>query len=686
VADSAQTLEQAVDEHNLGHLLTPTPLEREQQIEQLRRRAVSGPFFHPASLAACLVLLLPGLIGAVVACVRNRAPRWLVVLTVLLALLGAAVLAMTRDAVALAVLALVGLTWAGLYLPPRLGGARVGAAGGLVLGGVVVWGLYAAEQLPADLARWSEVWPGTRRLVESHFWTGVGPAQFSFYYPRYMLATAGYRVADPSGSFLEVLAEVGVAGLVLLLLVVAVFFLAVVRWWRAEAQASSAPQPTEPAARSPQPAAPAPGVSPPQPATPGDEPPVRWEYYLGGMLAALLSFLLRSKGLLGEDILPEAISAGLRAVAWFIAFGVFERVAWSRGEYVSALAVGIAAMLLLLVVAPGLAYPSVAGLLWLAVALVLALVSPPVPGWLGRQGWITPVALPLFLGGGFSYLALVFSPAAIAASNTQKARLAGALFLVDQARKPDEQMATVHSATWAWASPRLTPADCSLALWVARSPISNDRRTIRNPIRYINEQIIQPLKQTDKEEKSDNDHRGNVRTRVLLASWWIQQWALDPLDQRNSGGERTAVAWAVLARTANPEGREGYRAEYEARVRNASVLRLWSERLERDAKDPRMREPQKQNLLRITANWRGQIREEYRRAAAALEPYAPKDPTSPEYPYLIAAALMQAGDVAGARRWGQQAIDVDNAVGTPRKLPEAQRRQALEWLVGRSSP
>jgi formylglycine-generating enzyme required for sulfatase activity len=32
--------------------------------------------------------------------------------------------------------------------------------------------------------------------------------------------------------------------------------------------------------------------------------------------------------------------------------------------------------------------------------------------------------------------------------------------------------AIVHSATWAWASPRATVADCALALWVAKSPIT----------------------------------------------------------------------------------------------------------------------------------------------------------------------------------------------------------------------
>jgi hypothetical protein len=705
MARLASTPEEAVDEHNLSRLLTPTPLERAQQIEYLQRRAVSGPFFHPSSLSACLVLLLPGLVSAVVACVRNRAPRWLVVLTVLLVLLVAVLLGMTRDAVALAVLAVVGLTWAGLYWPPRLGGAKAGAVGGLVVAGLTVWGLSAAGQLSADLTRWSEVWPATRRLVEAHFWGGVGPAQFGFFYPRFMAATAGHRIVDPSGSFLEVLAEVGVGGLVLMLLVLAVFFRAVVRWWRAEAQPAGGRPPSEPAATAPQPvvrskkvttaaqvtgmtAAPAKEVSPALPAKTLDEPPLRWEYYLGGMLAALFSFVLRTTPMLGEHILPEAISAGLRAVAWFIAFGVLERVAWSRGEYVGGLVVGITALLLLLLVAPGLTYPSVAGLLWVAVALVLAVVSPPVPGWLGRQGWVSAIALPLFLGGGFSYLALIFSPAALAASNIQKAKLAGGLFIIDQTRKPDERAAVVDSAAWAWSIPRFTVADCSLALWVARSPVSPpDERTIRNPLRYINEKVIQPLDQADRDERSEDPRRGgNVRTRVLLASWWVQQWAISPVAQRNADTGGKGIAWAVLAQTANPEGREGYRAEYEARVRIAGVMRLLEQRMEMEAKNLKLPEPQRQNNLRIAQDLKARIQKQYLLAAQALEPYVPRDPTSPEHPYLIAAALFQAGDRVGGRLRAQQAIDLDNVVGEPRRLPRPQREQLLEWLVGRTSP
>ena len=636
LARSAGTPEQAIEEQDNGRLISPVPLEKAQQIDQLRRRAVSGPFFHPSSLAACLVLLLPGLVSAVVACARSRAPHWLALLAVILALLAAVVLGMTRDALALAALALAGLVWAGLYLPARLGGARVGVTGGLVLAGLAIWGLYAGGELSAPLARWREVWPATRRLVEDHFWLGVGPAQFSFFYPRYMAVAAGYRMADPASSLLEVLAEVGVGGVLMLLLVLAVFFRGVVRWWRAEGKAIAADQPVEADAGA--------KPTPPSLAEPPEiEAPVRWEYYLGGMLAAVLSFVLRAMPHPGEDLIPEAISAGVRAVAWFVAFGVLERIAWSRGEYVGGLVVGIAALLLLFLVEPGLAYPSVAGLLWVAVALVLVLVAPPLPGWLGRQGWVGAIALPLFLGGGFGYLALVFSPAATASGNTQKARLAAALFIYDQ-RKPREE------------------------------------HTIRNAPKYVFDRVIQPL------EDAERDDRGNVRTRVMLATWWVQEWMISPPSRRNVEMGKRGIAYAIRAQQANPEDRDGYLAEYNARLSIAAAMKLQVKRMEDESKKRKMDEKQKKALRAGIEGQQGQIRELGLLAARALEPYIPRDPTDPELRFRLAAALIEAGEVETGREQAREADRLDGLVGRPRRLSLPQREQLVKWLEGTTSP
>src|SRR5262249_54147869 len=72
--DAGKTInpDKAIDLLALQRGVAPTPPEQHQLTEQLRQRVVSGPFFRPSSLASCLVLLVPLLGGAVVACVRSE--------------------------------------------------------------------------------------------------------------------------------------------------------------------------------------------------------------------------------------------------------------------------------------------------------------------------------------------------------------------------------------------------------------------------------------------------------------------------------------------------------------------------------------------------------------------------------------------------------------------------------------
>jgi hypothetical protein len=365
------------------------------------------------------------------------------------------------------------------------------------------------------------------------------------------------------------------------------------------------------------------------------------------MLAALLSFVLRVKPSLGEDVVAEAISAGIRAVMWFVAFGVMERVAWSRGEYVSGLGVGIVAMLVLLLVQPGLSYPSVVGLLWIAVVLVLVLVAPPVPGWLGRQSWVSAIALPLFLGGGFGYLALVFAPAETAASNTQKAGLAVEFFVRDQAEPPGLQK-------------------------------------IHHRLEYIAERVIQPL------EDAEKDDRGNVRTRVLLASWWVQVWKMSPPTRRNVDMSRRGIAYAMRAQEANPAGREGYVAEYDAYINIINVLHTQVQTRQDALKKPKVKvtPQQRQRVEAEIAGRTKQITDLGQRAVKAIRQYLPRDPTDPDLHFMLATALFAAGDTAAGHQEALEADRLDTLVGAPRKLPITKREQLVRWAEkrGRDGP
>src|SRR5262249_51409674 len=155
--------------------VTLTPAEERQFIDQLERRTVSGPFFRPASLAICLVLLLPLLGGAIIVSVRSKALTLFIGSVIACTLLAGVVLGLTRYAPAAAVLALAALPWLGLYWPARLGGWQVGLGLGLAAALAVVGLLYATGRLDADLERWRETWPVAYRVGDARFWTGVGP-------------------------------------------------------------------------------------------------------------------------------------------------------------------------------------------------------------------------------------------------------------------------------------------------------------------------------------------------------------------------------------------------------------------------------------------------------------------------------------------------------------------------------
>src|SRR5262249_52386023 len=155
-------------------------------------------FVRPSTLAAFLVLLLPGLGGAGVACVRGKAPGWLTAFATGCALAGLAGGGGGRGR--------------GAPVGPGRGRAAGGRGGrGRARGGGVAlgFGLAGVGALAEPLARWRDLWPGSWDLVRAHSWLGVGPENFSLWYPRYMAETSALKPAAPSSFLLEVWAAAG---------------------------------------------------------------------------------------------------------------------------------------------------------------------------------------------------------------------------------------------------------------------------------------------------------------------------------------------------------------------------------------------------------------------------------------------------------------------------------------------
>ena len=160
------------------------------------------------------------------------------------------------------------------------------------------------------------------------------------------------------------------------------------------------------------------------PETSGSNPWMRWEFYLGGMIGLVLGFVLRALGQSPDEILLEGILSACRSIIWFAAFGLFYSIPWSGPSRPLAVAAGLAALLLNLLVSGGIAMPSVAQPLWVMAALALNSIDPAPPAARRSTNWL-PRMLPLpVLGGiGVAYFLLLFYPVVNCGSALAKARV-----------------------------------------------------------------------------------------------------------------------------------------------------------------------------------------------------------------------------------------------------------------------
>jgi hypothetical protein len=483
------------------------------------------------------------------------------------------------------------------------------------------------------------VWPAAWSLLLKNFWLGVGPAQFGLFYPRYMAETAGPKVIEPGGAFLDVWAGAGAFGVVALAAVAALFGRAVWRW----ATASGGRNPPEEHATR--------GVNTPR--SPEEEPTTNWEFYLGGMIGLVTAFVLRASTLPPEDITAAAVVAGVRAVVWFAAFSLYEGVGWTVEEHVGALVTGAGALFLCLLVQPGIDFPSVAVFLWVALALVLATVSPQPAQWLSRQAAVGMVTVPVFIAAAFGYFAFFFYPEAASASALRRAQYAVMNYRVEMNKAPEER-----------------------------------DRALRDPGAYVYTLIIEPV------EKARQEDRENVRLMTHLAHWYSELWVYNPTEQRLW---LMAIAYPKLAMKANPEGPEGYLSEVALRRRFAGVLSAQANALEAEGKadkekaDKEKRDKEKRDKKgekkrpglsdeerkKRVAQFRQDVRKQHGYAVDLLREYLPRDPTDPDLHHQLADALFGAGRAVEGREEAEEALRLDEKASPPRKLPN-EKREPLE--------
>jgi hypothetical protein len=585
------------------------------QILLFQKRAldnhVYGTYAHPNSFAGCLALLLPGLVGASMLCLRQRAGGWQTWLTVLVALLGCVALWLTHSRGALLGVAVAGLCvlvtawrWLWAHRVLVLVAAALAAAGsyGLYKSGLAGRGL-GKESSTLDLRLL--YWRTTAQIIREHPWLGVGPGNFGGAYAAHIEWNAAEQIKDPHDFALEVWATCGLAGLLSLLVSLVAFFVAVGRGLQAA--------PTDDTgARL-------------------DDAGPRWEFYAAGVIGLLLGFVIRVAGTEGGSLLESMATACLRSFVWFAAFALLEGVVWPARARALALTAGVIALLVNLTVSGGIAFPSVATFLWAAAALALnaaAASRSEVPVRAVERA-LQIAAVPLMAGMAIVYLGLVFYPVTTSAALVQQARSDGELY---------------------------------------RDQLEKGKGTIaRQPISYLRRLILKLLDEASRLTPDD------ARVQALLAPWYGELWRLELLRDQEVAAPRPqavkAVEAAVAAQRLDPDGIQGYMAEYQLRIFFAQE---WEALAQRRANQD------------IAAQLRKDARVEYVRAAEALRRYLPHDPTDLTTRYLRARALFLAGDTGGAGRLAAETLRIDEGLTRPtRRLSQEQLKDLRHWAAGR---
>lgn len=580
----------------------------DDQLHKLRQRILQnnayGTFAHPNTFAGYLALFLPAAVVGAVLYGRALGRSWRTVLTAGCALLLAAALWLTHSRGAILATLLVGVI--GLFAVARRSTRRVLGAAVLVLavGGA---GLAASgREIPGigkairSFALRLDYWSATWRILNEHPWLGVGPGNFGRAYTRHMLPTAHEKIQDPHNFLLEIWAACGLFALLALIGTL----VAGVREGQRGARAAAEPP------------APAPAASPVE--APGDLS-LAMLFYLGGMAGLLLAFLLRVPGMTSPDeILIEGLLSGGRALVWFAAFALLDGLPWTPLAYRGALAAGVVAAFLNMLVSGGLQAPSLMQPLCVVAALALA---APAPLAVSPRSWLTRfLPLPVLAAVCLGYLLLVLYPTSRATGELREARGYGVL---------------------GWQ----TVVEPRLREQLAKDPAPKEKlQALHAADAWLKARILAPLERAAREDPAD------IEPLLALAHWTGERWKLFPGDPEIA---RRAVLYAVLAQQLDPEGRDGYLTEYRLRLQFAQR-----------AQDP------------------AQVKEQYGLAARALRQVVDRDPTEARLRYQLADVLFQAGDSVLGRRQAEEAARLDELATEPgRRLSEPQREQVRQWLA-----
>ncbi len=229
----------------------------------------------------------------------------------------------------------------------------------VILAGVVLIAVAATvgkldyETAQKSLGYRLQYWRSSLDMIDDHPWLGCGPGNFQDAYTRYKLPEASEEVADPHNFLLEIWTTAGTPAALAFLAVLGCFAWTTFRDERQES--NNSPEPRLPT---------------PEPRTPN---PDAWLFVLaGGAVGFLLSLPLGMLSAAPPGATAVLLGLPLACIAVALLLG------WIRDGHLPRLlpALAVAVLLINLSAAGGIAFPGVAGSLWLLMALGLVGQQP----------------------------------------------------------------------------------------------------------------------------------------------------------------------------------------------------------------------------------------------------------------------------------------------------------------------
>jgi hypothetical protein len=461
-----------------------------------------------------------------------------------------------------------------------------------------------------------------------------------------MDATAGEKIKDPHNFALELWSTGGVFALIAVVAALAVFF------WRTVVYGL--------------------GQHPGADAASGQDRPesLRWEFYAGGMIGLVLGFYLALEPGQGPDSLMLAgLAAAVRSVLWFVFFALFERIRWPEPARVLALTAGIAALLLNLGVSGGISVPSVAGLMWIAVALTLAAlaISPLEFPSASKLHLVLPI--PVALAALMLYLSLAYEPTADGLAALRAAEARGQRLTATRA---GVLACTATYLTGVAGSPDGYAAQLTAVVVVARS-----RRESSQFSQQLEREVIGPLVQ------ATNIDPRNARLYVRRAYWWGVYWEWTIRSELGSD----ALKALKSAHTLNPQGLEGLLLLLDLRERFARASSDLAKLYHALQEDTALPTEARIQFGKQEAEARENVQRNYVLAAEALNDYLTNDPTDAPLRFRLADLLVKAGKLDSAMDEARIALQFDAlSTAPPRRLTDPQRKLAQTWAGANAPP